>query len=82
MTFAFRRVRAAMFATTALWGVAGLTPVQAQTKPAPDGVAEIEEVVVVGSQIQALNAVVHASPGSKNYAYSLRVAVFCFREKI
>ena len=41
-----------MFATTALWGVVGLTPVQAQTKPAPDGAAEIEEVVVVGSQIQ------------------------------
>lgn len=41
-----------MFTTTALWCVAGLTAAQAQTKPAADNVAEVEEVVVVGSQIQ------------------------------
>ena len=71
MTFGFRRVRAAMFATTALWGVAGLTPVQAQTKPAPDGVAEIEEVVVVGSQIQAPTA--NLEPDSKIALFNIIV---------
>ncbi|MGH6910768.1 MAG: TonB-dependent receptor plug domain-containing protein, partial [Phenylobacterium sp.] len=41
-----------MFATTALWSAASLTPAQAQTKPAQGAAAEVEEVVVVGSQIQ------------------------------
>src|ERR1700755_2502068 len=52
MTSGLGGVRAAMFATTALWTAAALTPAQAQTKPASGDTAEVEEVVVVGSQIQ------------------------------
>ncbi len=53
MTFAPRRARAAMLASTTLWAIAGFAmPAQAQTTTASDGVAEMDELVVVGSQIQ------------------------------